>query len=174
MNARRARDRARGSRGRGTQLSERTIERAAAVRQSMNRTDLISDDSDDGSDDLSVDQSVLSRTLQLYHEALDDDPTQPPLSYAGPTSCLICLSVVRRSDATWPCTQCYCLFHLHCIQAWARDGVKGYKNMLSLELFPNQDCFWSCPKCRRDYHKQEIPTKYLCYCSKNVSDHYNN
>ena len=67
----------------------------------------------------------------------------------------------------WSCVQCYCLFHLQCIQQWARDGERQL-SLLSLELFPGQEIRWSCPKCRLDYPTSQFPKTYVCFCGKQV------
>ena len=84
------------------------------------------------------------------------------------SSCIICLNSVQRVDAVWSCQQCYCVFHLSCIQAWAKDCVSSNRGPLSRELFPDQITLWSCPKCRKDYTPSSIPTRYLCFCGKKV------
>lgn len=152
--------------------SKETVSRAAAIHQSMvARSHPTSDQlSDDESFDLSPD--IVSRTLERYREVLVDSNegySDSCLANLGASTCLICLYGIGRTDATWPCIQCYCVFHLPCIQAWARDALTAYRTPLSLQLFPNQDRFWTCPKCRHDYCKQDTPTQYLCYCGKKVS-----
>ncbi len=83
-------------------------------------------------------------------------------------SCLICLSGIRRSQAVWSCKLCYCLFHLVCIQQWARDGVMIKNPVLSQDLFPNLSISWSCPKCRGEYDRAETPSLYKCFCGNQV------
>lgn len=83
------------------------------------------------------------------------------------SSCLVCLSLVRRTEAVWSCEQCFCILHLQCIQQWARDGVKQ-ASILSEELFPQQDILWSCPKCRKEHKQADIPKEYTCFCKKMV------
>jgi hypothetical protein len=44
-------------------------------------------------------------------------------SSSGALSCLICLERIKTSDPTWSCTSlCYAVFHLICIQSWARQA----------------------------------------------------
>ena len=68
----------------------------------------------------------------------------------------------------WSCGQCYRVFHLQCIQKWAVDGVRR-QSILSPDLFPEQEQFWSCPNCRHEYTRSQCPTKYQCFCGKLVS-----
>ena len=86
----------------------------------------------------------------------------PPLSLSSSPPSL------PPSLQVWSCHQCYCLFHLQCIQQWARDGVKQ-TSLLSPELFPGQEVFWSCPKCRLDYPSSQFPNTYFCFCQKQVT-----
>ena len=53
----------------------------------------------------------------------------------GATSCLICISGIKKTDPIWNCGSCFCSFHLNCIQRWARDSVFQQKNEIA-----NFDC----------------------------------
>jgi hypothetical protein len=53
----------------------------------------------------------------------------------GPTSCLICISGIKKSDPIWSCGSCYCSFHLNCIQRWGKDNIFQQKNEIE-----NFDC----------------------------------
>ncbi len=81
-------------------------------------------------------------------------------------SCIICLISVKAVEAIWSCTQCYCVFHLSCIQAWAQDSLHSLSSGLSARLFPNQTLLWCCPKCRKNH--SVVPRSYLCYCGQKV------
>lgn len=82
------------------------------------------------------DSSGLLRTGQYVSE----------LFQSGALTCLICIASVRRTQAVrhthththtpsythahspfflqvWSCSSCFSLFHLPCIQKWARDSV---------------------------------------------------
>lgn len=55
-------------------------------------------------------------------------------SFGGSSgSCLICISDVKRKDAIWNCGECYCVFHMQCIQRWSRDSIFQQKNELENE-----------------------------------------
>ena len=81
-------------------------------------------------------------------------------------TCLICLEDIATTDATFSCCDhttnegCFSLFHLSCIQAWARNTITNTKNNA-----------WGCPKCRREY--PSIPTEYLCFCGASVDPAFN-
>ncbi|CAM8943298.1 unnamed protein product [Rhodiola kirilowii] len=94
-------------------------------------------------------------------------------SRSGALSCLICLERIRISDPTWSCsTRCFSVFHLICIQSWARQSLDlaaaRAVTRLSADLFPNAaaDFVWSCPKCRVEYSKTLIPKSYFCFCGE--------
>lgn len=119
---------------------------------------------------------LVSRTLANYMQLLDSDEKGEAVSLLqlpGSWSCLICLSTVRRVEAVWSCEQCACLFHLMCIQQWARDCLHLVnQSSLSPDIFPEVLAArnWSCPKCRQDYSQSQIPKAYYCFCKKKVRD----
>lgn len=78
---------------------------------------------------------------------------------SGATSCLICLERVRATDPVWDCKSgCHQIFHLICIQSWARQaiGAAAIRSLgpLSGQHFPaaqaeaEDKACWHCPKCR--------------------------
>ncbi|XP_020522415.1 NF-X1-type zinc finger protein NFXL2 isoform X2 [Amborella trichopoda] len=98
-------------------------------------------------------------------------------SRSGALACLICLEKVRHSHPIWACKLgCYAIFHLPCIQNWARQSsnlvVERAMVRLSRDHFPEAAAFalenanWHCPKCRIEYPKILIPHTYVCYCGK--------
>lgn len=98
---------------------------------------------------------------------------------SGSAICLICIGSVRRADAVWSCKFCYCIFHLTCVKRWANDSIallkdkgteeQGYYNNLG-EFIPKKvkTVKWCCPQCRCDYQPQDRPTRYECFCGKEV------
>ncbi|KAM7499374.1 hypothetical protein LguiA_023788 [Lonicera macranthoides] len=95
-------------------------------------------------------------------------------SRSGALSCLICLERIRPSDPTWSCTsRCYAVFHLLCIQSWARQSsdLAAARAATRLPITPSRAAsddhsIWNCPKCRIEYPKTLIPRKYTCFCGK--------
>ncbi|KAK1570332.1 hypothetical protein Q3G72_000358 [Acer saccharum] len=93
-------------------------------------------------------------------------------SSSGALSCLICLERIRPSDPTWHCSSlCYSLFHLICIQSWARQAsdlsAARAASRLPISADKAAECStWNCPKCRFEYSKSQLPKKYLCFCGK--------
>ena len=84
------------------------------------------------------------------------------------SSCLICLSRIKRLQAVWSCSLCFTHFHLACIQHWAKDGIKSTNSTLSEGLFPQLQKKWTCPKCRIEYDQADTPSLYRCFCGKKV------
>ena len=79
--------------------------------------------------------------------------------------CMICLEEISRTSPVWNCEECFVMLHLGCVQGWIAKGPT--KNTpLSAENFPTVHGEWSCPKCRANYAREEIPTKYLCFCGR--------
>ncbi|EOY17775.1 Sequence-specific DNA binding transcription factor isoform 1 [Theobroma cacao] len=93
-------------------------------------------------------------------------------SSSGALSCLICLERIRPSDPTWSCSSlCFALFHLFCIQSWARQSSELSAARASARLpitaeVAAKQATWNCPKCRFSYSKSQIPKSYLCFCGK--------
>ncbi|XP_055973125.1 transcriptional repressor NF-X1 isoform X2 [Sorex fumeus] len=68
--------------------------------------------------------------------------------------CMVCCELVRVTAPVWSCQSCYHVFHLSCIQKWARspasqaDGQSG----------------WRCPACQNV--SAHVPNTYTCFCGK--------
>ncbi|RVE60906.1 hypothetical protein OJAV_G00186070 [Oryzias javanicus] len=101
------------------------------------------------------DASALTRTGQYVSE----------LFQSGAVTCLICIASVRRTQAVWSCSGCFSLFHLPCIQKWARDSVFLVSSVTD-EDFGQKEHPWPCPKCRTEYPPSSTPSRYTCYCGK--------
>ncbi|XP_062513703.1 NF-X1-type zinc finger protein NFXL1-like [Corticium candelabrum] len=110
--------------------------------------------------------SGLRRTKNLFND----------ICKSGALSCLICISSVRQNDAIWHCVGCYSIFHLQCIQKWAKDGASlNSVQMPSLAeaasmtgVTHKEEQHWFCPKCRYEFSVTECPTHYVCFCGKEV------
>lgn len=131
-------------------------------------------DSSEEEDELESD-SILGSVLQGYSQvggrSEDLGRTQRFLEDAfqsGAASCLICIGSVKRNDPIWNCVECYCFFHLTCIQRWAKDSVAHQKQ--ALEDLPRENAVfnfkWACPKCRHEYEQNDTPQRYRCFCGK--------
>ncbi|XP_014353942.2 NF-X1-type zinc finger protein NFXL1 [Latimeria chalumnae] len=102
------------------------------------------------------DARELERTRQYVNEAFQ----------AGAITCLICIASVKRNQAIWSCSGCFCIFHIPCIQKWAKDSIFLMSSPLTDDDFGKKDHSWPCPKCRYEYKQSETPTRYYCYCGK--------
>ncbi|KAL1336821.1 hypothetical protein HN51_031246 [Arachis hypogaea] len=93
-------------------------------------------------------------------------------SSSGALSCLICLERIKPSDPTWSCSSlCFALFHLHCIQSWARQAsnlaaARAATRLPITEQRASETALWNCPKCRVEYPITHIPKTYFCFCGK--------
>ncbi|XP_073198218.1 NF-X1-type zinc finger protein NFXL1 isoform X4 [Lepidochelys kempii] len=125
------------------------------------------------------DASELERTRQYVNEAFQ----------SGALTCLICIASVKRNQAVWSCSGCFCIFHMPCIQKWAKDSLFLISSPLTDDDFGKKDYPWPwfppaalllviahltihtvtrviSPKCRFEYKRSETPTRYYCYCGK--------
>ncbi|KAK9887146.1 hypothetical protein WA026_020593 [Henosepilachna vigintioctopunctata] len=91
----------------------------------------------------------------------------------GATTCLICISKVKRDDQVWSCGSCYCFFHLMCIQRWSKDNISQKKQAQEAQIVTKQiSICWACPKCREEYGADSIPKEYKCFCQKKINPTY--
>lgn len=72
--------------------------------------------------------------------------------------CLVCIDSVKIAQPVWSCKTCWAVFHLPCIQKWARSGTKHPSGPAD-SLPP-----WRCPGCQT--RQTEIPESCLCFCGK--------
>lgn len=93
-------------------------------------------------------------------------------SSSGALSCLICLERIRPAHPTWSCTSvCFSVFHLICIQSWARQAsdLSALRASTRLPISAQKAAevsLWNCPKCRVEYPQSQIPKTYFCFCGK--------
>ncbi len=45
--------------------------------------------------------------------------------------CMVCCDSVRREHAVWSCSNCYHVYHLHCIKKWARSSSAADKGLFA-------------------------------------------
>lgn len=68
---------------------------------------------------------------------------------AGRYQCAInCYSAIRRKDRIWCCNTCFHIFHMKCVEEWAKKS---------------QGSSFCCPQCRQT---QSFVNKYFCFCGK--------
>ncbi|KAG9453430.1 hypothetical protein H6P81_006334 [Aristolochia fimbriata] len=129
-----------------------------------------------GASNLALHDSIFRAYLETSGNSLPDLSKIRSFlhsSRSGALSCLICLEKIRPIDPTWSCSSsCYAVFHLLCIQSWARQAsavaAERAAARLSRAHFPAapESSDWHCPKCRFEYTKSQIPRLYLCFCGK--------
>ncbi|KAG4920226.1 hypothetical protein JHK86_049039 [Glycine max] len=142
-----------------------------------------SDSDSDGGDSSSsaplrhsdLSDSIFKPYLELSgHSGTDLSKIQSFLtsSSAGALSCLICLERIKPSDPTWSCSSlCFAVFHLFCIQSWARQAsdlaaARAVTRLSISSASASDTALWNCPKCRSEYNKSHIPKTYFCFCGK--------
>ncbi|XP_023272195.1 NF-X1-type zinc finger protein NFXL1 [Seriola lalandi dorsalis] len=138
-----------------------------------------SDEDDDDDDDGNVDHKdgkrgkILASTFTTYTDQTGGDATGlvrtgqyvSDLFQSGALTCLICIASVKRTQPVWSCSSCFSLFHMPCIQKWARDSVFLVSSVTD-EDFGQKQHPWPCPKCRAEYPPSATPNRYTCYCGK--------
>ncbi|KAF9609329.1 hypothetical protein IFM89_015584 [Coptis chinensis] len=76
----------------------------------------------------------------------------------GNLECMICYDMVKRSAPIWSCSSCYSIFHLNCINKWARAPT-------SVDLSATQNN-WRCPGCQSAQLNSAKEIRYMCFCRK--------
>ncbi|CAL1526969.1 unnamed protein product [Lymnaea stagnalis] len=72
--------------------------------------------------------------------------------------CMVCCDNIRVEAPVWSCSNCYHVFHLTCIQKWARASIsKDAEN-------------WRCPGCQNI--SVQIPSQYRCFCGHKKDPKY--
>ncbi|XP_037614854.1 NF-X1-type zinc finger protein NFXL1 [Sebastes umbrosus] len=160
----------------------RKSNQAAAQRLVESRISSSSSDDDDDDDedaDVEVDHKdgkrgkILASTFTTYTNQTGGDATGllrtgqyvSDLFQSGALTCLICIASVKRTQAVWSCSSCFSLFHLPCIQKWAKDSAFLVSSVTD-EDFGQKQHPWPCPKCRAEYPPTATPNRYMCYCGK--------
>lgn len=93
--------------------------------------------------------------------------------------CLVCLESMEADAPVWHCNKsCHCVFHLLCIQAWARQQLQTAAARAATEADRGMKAeaappVWACPKCRHDYAAGDTPTEYRCCCGKEADPEFN-
>ncbi|RPB27379.1 hypothetical protein L211DRAFT_779805 [Terfezia boudieri ATCC MYA-4762] len=83
---------------------------------------------------------------------------------SGNYECMICYGGVTRKSQVWDCGRCYAVFHLKCIQKWAKQGLDAPLPPNALENGGDRRRTWRCPGCQNP--DSELPSIYECWCGK--------
>ncbi|KAG1960505.1 NF-X1-type zinc finger protein NFXL1 [Pimephales promelas] len=152
----------------------RKCDQAAAQRLATEPCSSSSDDEDDEDDDDGKRGRILQSAMSPYTSHTGDTDVRlleqtrhylHDVCQSGGVTCLICIASVRRTQPVWSCVGCYCIFHITCIQKWAKDSIFLVSSVTD-EDFGKKDHPWPCPKCRYEYSPHQTPTRYHCYCGK--------
>ncbi|CAK9293064.1 unnamed protein product [Gordionus sp. m RMFG-2023] len=135
-----------------------------------------SNDEDEGNSQ-NCNSKIISNLFKSYDEKLENAKVlqlvKETLDQSSDNTCLICIGTIKRKHPIWSCSSCYALFHLQCLQTWINDGA--YKTAINpiIRSEFDLDIKWTCPKCRQDYEKNQIPKVYTCFCGKVENPSYN-
>uniref|UniRef100_A0A1A7XMV2 Nuclear transcription factor, X-box binding-like 1 n=1 Tax=Iconisemion striatum TaxID=60296 RepID=A0A1A7XMV2_9TELE len=146
----------------------RKSNQAAAKRLVQSRVSSSSSDEDQDETDEGDTQRgrILESTFTSYTDQTGGDSSGlirtgqylTDLFQSGALTCLICIASVRRMQQVWSCSGCFSLFHLPCIQKWARDSVFLISSITD-EDFGQKQHPWPCPKCRTEYPPSATPNR---------------
>lgn len=131
---------------------------------------LESDGSEEEEDDEKADQ-LVDKVLGNYSSS---DPAFVNATRAlirsslQSASCLICIETIKKTDPVWNCVTCYVSLHINCTQKWAKDSIFQLKQQQEEDSTRTVELNWSCPNCRSVYSPNQVPSKYLCFCTKEV------
>uniref|UniRef100_A0A1A8GZW0 Nuclear transcription factor, X-box binding-like 1 n=2 Tax=Nothobranchius korthausae TaxID=1143690 RepID=A0A1A8GZW0_9TELE len=140
-----------------------------------------SDEDQDGTDDGDTQRGrILESTFTSYTSQTGGDSSGlvrtgqylTDLFQSGALTCLICIASVRRTQQVWSCSGCFSLFHLPCIQKWARDSAFLVSSITD-EDFGQKQHPWPCPKCRTEYPPSATPNRVSlqrCVCGRQTSE----
>ncbi|KAL7981781.1 hypothetical protein Chor_000838, partial [Crotalus horridus] len=129
---------------------------AAVKRLVENQFSSSSDDDDEEEEIEGKHGQILAKTFTKYTNqtgAIVKQKISPQSKYIVP-------------NEVWSCSGCFCIFHMPCIQKWAKDSLFLVSSPLTNDDFGKKDYPWPCPKCRFEYKRSQIPTRYYCYCGK--------
>lgn len=102
--------------------------------------------------------------------------------------CIVCCEMIKVYNKTWNCPSCYNVFHLKCIQQWARKSsvnptetasntnpststnLGNFNPSIGTSSSSGQcsrknEAEWRCPTCQDI--QRSFPEYYYCFCGKN-------
>lgn len=85
----------------------------------------------------------------------------------GLYECAICTNEVTSRSKVWSCKTCWTVFHMSCIQKWAKKTESTLVRPQqgdSGDLPPPRQ--WRCPGC--NLPKDDMPSTYTCWCAKEM------
>jgi transcriptional repressor NF-X1 len=76
--------------------------------------------------------------------------------------CAVCTEDLHRRARVWFCRQCWSVFHLKCIQKWAKSKTDP-NSPQNTETTATQ---WRCPGCNLE--QENFPSNFTCWCEKEI------
>lgn len=85
---------------------------------------------------------------------------------SGAYECMVCYGGVTRKSKIWNCKCCWAVFHLNCVQKWAKQGLEQPPSRpVGADGEPSRRS-WRCPACNNP--DEEVPQTYTCWCEKTI------
>jgi transcriptional repressor NF-X1 len=85
---------------------------------------------------------------------------------SGKYECMVCYGGLTRQIKVWSCKCCWSVFHLKCIQKWAKQGLQQKPaGPIGADGPPKPS--WRCPGCN-DMNEETEPSLYTCWCEKTI------
>lgn len=85
---------------------------------------------------------------------------------SGVYECMVCYGGLTRKARIWNCKCCWAVFHLNCVQKWAKQGLEQPPSrQIGADGEPSKRS-WRCPACNNP--DEEVPETYTCWCEKTV------
>jgi len=95
----------------------------------------------------------------------------------GKYDCMICQSFIGKRGRIWNCSNCHTIFHLTCVDHWAKARESKQAEIDKREVKRDSDIHdLRCPACSFEHNNYNV-SQYFCFCGKINFDHilnYNN
>lgn len=85
---------------------------------------------------------------------------------SGAYECMICYGGLTRKAKIWNCKCCWAVFHLNCVQKWAKQGLEHPPSRQIGADGEYSRRSWRCPACNNP--GEEVPETYTCWCEKTI------
>lgn len=85
---------------------------------------------------------------------------------SGAYECMVCYGGLTRKAKIWNCKCCWAVFHLNCVQKWAKQGLEQPPSRATRADGEPSKRSWRCPACNNP--DEEVPQTYTCWCEKTV------
>jgi len=150
-------------------------EASRQIRENLNRHiskfDNILDGEEESDEDCPVSDKIVDELLSYYSNTDKEfvaSARKNLRASSASSCCLICIESIRKADPIWNCGTCYISLHLNCVAKWSKDSIFMIKQQQEEEPEKNLSLGWSCPNCRTSYTPKDVPSKYFCYCTKEI------